>query len=135
MIEKAQETDDLPTRFVMLRVARDIAIQSVQCDLAAKTIVERDRGWIIDVIQEGRLVLEGAVKAAQTPADQAMVAQMAVELENRAVAAKDFDQATEFGEMALKAARASQNFQILKAVVAHNKEVKAMSEKQDSDSR
>jgi hypothetical protein len=128
MLRRAEETDDQATRFVMLRVARDIAIKAGLFDLAAKTIVERDRGWIIDVIGEGRLVLEAAVKAAQTSADQITVAQMAVELQNRAVAAKDFNQAVEFGDISIKAARPSGNSQLVKAVVARNKEVKALQE-------
>ena len=115
----------------MLRVARDIAIQAGLFDLAAKTIVERDRYWVIDVIQEGRLVLEAATRAAQTPADQLTVVRMAVELEGRAVAAKDFQQALQFGDMALKAARASKNGELVRAVVAHNNEVKALSGQQE----
>ena len=128
MLRKTEETDEPATRFVTLRVARDIAIKAGMFDLAAKTIVERDRGWIIDVIQEGRLVMDAAVKAAETSADQTTVVQMAVELQNRAVAAADLAQAVEFGNIAIKAARASGNSQLIQAVLARNKEVKALRE-------
>lgn len=128
ILRKVEETDDPATRFVMLRVARDMAIKAGLFDLAAKTIVERDRGWIIDVIGEGRLVLEAVVKAAQTSAEQSTVVQMAVELQNRAVAVGDFEQAIEFGDIAVKAARASGNSQLVKIVVARNREVKQLRE-------
>jgi hypothetical protein len=124
MMRKADETDDLTTRFVILRVARDIATKSRQIDIATDIIVKRDNIWVIDVVQEGRPVVEAGASAARLPAEFELVARLAMDLQKRSVAADDFDQANQFGEIALTAVRSAKNNDLQKEVVAKNKEVK-----------
>ena len=123
LMQKARETQDDPaSRFVLLKVARDLAAQAGEADAAFQAIDQME-AFDIDARRMKVDVLKKAAKAASTGKQYEGVVTLSEKLMDDMVAADTFDPSDELGDIALSAAREARNKDLIKQVVARNKEV------------
>lgn len=126
MLRIAAESDEPTSRFVLLRVARDVAAGAGDAELAFRAIEQRGETWAIDVRQETHEALEKAVRSADAPAQHETIVALAAELQDQAVEADDLVRAAQYGEWASTAARGAKKPDLSKLFVARGRELAAL---------
>ncbi len=101
LLEKGTETEDNPAnRFVLLRLARDIATQAGDGLTAFATIDAMAETFQIDVLAMKAGVLTKFASIAQNPAQHKSVSEEALKLVNQAISQDNFAVANELGKLA-----------------------------------
>ena len=126
-MEKANGTQDDPTtKFVLLKLARDIAVQAVDGELAFEAIDAMASDYDVNRIEMKAGVLEQAAKRSRlTPDQRAAIADAALKVIDAAIGEDNFDVAKRLGKQASQLARLSKDTDLLQEVVAKNKAVDA----------
>lgn len=101
--------DDAPTRYVLLREARDIAARAGDAESALEAIDAMDRGFRIDALALKFDALAKAGKKARAPSEHGVLAGFYLKLVEEAVGAEDFAAAAKAGKFAVSFARRSKN--------------------------
>jgi hypothetical protein len=125
---RTARTSNAVHRFVLLGCARKLAAGAGLARLAFEASDLRQRDYDLDVLQEKLDALKIASKAARSTTHREAVAELAYNLREEAVERDDFDRAKLMGEIALSAARAARNGELVKKVVARNKDVETLAE-------
>lgn len=129
MIQKATESKDDPAScFVLLRVARDLAVQAGQADVAFQAIDALLRSYQIDAHAMKVDALTNAAKLASKPEQHEIIAQLAQQIMEEAVASDNFGEASQLGEMALASARESKKRELQKQIAERNREITELSQ-------
>jgi len=123
LLQKANESTDDTNRYVLLKIARDVAAQAGDVKLAFKAINEMAGRYDVDSYKLKGAALSQAAKSATLQKHRSAIAKHALELIDEAVEKDDFVAAKYLGKLALGAARKGRDGQLIKRVVARNKEV------------
>ena len=127
LLKKAEELSDDPTsKFVLLKIAKDISVQAVDGEQAFQAIDKMAEAFQINSLEMKTAVLTGLAKKARTAADHKSIAEQALSLMDEAVGADNLDTATQLGELALPEARRARDSQLLSQVKAKVIEVSAL---------
>lgn len=118
--------DDAPSRFVLLREARDIAAQIGDAELAIEAIDAMDHGFQIDGIPLKLAALGKAGKKSRTPTDHRVLAELYLKLVEEAVVADDFATALKAGKSAFSIAKRSKDMSLVGKAKARQKDVSEM---------
>jgi hypothetical protein len=124
LLQSAEEARDDPAAyFILLKLARDIAVLGGDVALALRAVDEMTETFRVDAYpMEVDAVLRTGKEAG--PAQQhSAVVEAALRLIDEAVAKDDFDASRRLGETALASARKTGDKLLLQRVVARNKEV------------
>jgi len=125
LLGRTNESTDPTNRYVLLKVARDVAAQAGDADLAFRAIDTMASRYDVDAYK-----LKGAAlsQAANSATHSVAVARLSLELIDEAVEKDDLVAAKYLGNLALGAARKGRDGQLVKQVVARNKEVEEAAE-------
>ncbi len=113
LLSKALESPDPTNRFVLLRVARDVASQGGDGLTAFRSIDEMARMFQIDPVTMKASVIYSLSKKARLPAEHKSVAEQSLLLLEAAVAGDDFDTAIPLAKMSLEQARDARDRNLL----------------------
>jgi hypothetical protein len=106
LLGKADETTDDPVaRFVLLRLARDIATQAGDGQTAFQAIDAMAKMFQVDPLEMKIAVLTKGASTAQKPAHHKVIAGEALKLADQAVSEDNFTAADKLGKLALAEAR------------------------------
>ena len=106
LLGKADETTDDPvSRFVLLRLARDIATQAIDGRTAYQAIDAMAESFQVDALEMKTVVLTKGASTAQKPAHHKVIAGEALKLADQAVSEDNFTAADKLGKLALAEAR------------------------------
>ena len=121
--QAVKSVDDPAGRFVLLRLARDVAAQAGDAETALAAVDLIGNTYEVDVLQMQLDCLQAVAKAASGSSQIKAVAQQAFALVDAAVAADNYETARCFGELADASARRARDFPLVKKIVARMKEV------------
>jgi hypothetical protein len=114
--------NDPAGRYVLLRVARDIAAQGGDVDTAFEAIAEIYKGYKIDTLKMKSVSVADAAKAQRTAKDHQQLVPRILTLIGDAVAADRYDLAKPLGEIAFSSARSAKDTNLIKQVRTRNEE-------------
>jgi len=126
MIGVAAETTGPADRYVVLRVARDVAVGAGDARTAIRTIEAINESYQIDVLKMKAAAVRKAEEVTAPAAMKREIAAAALELADEAVAKIDFPSAKALLPLALAAARKSGDMDLVKQVAAREKEVQQL---------
>ncbi|MEI8375788.1 MAG: LamG domain-containing protein [Planctomycetota bacterium] len=116
LLGKAMDTQDDPaSKYVLLRLAKDIATQSRDGQTAFKTIDAMAESFQVDATEMKLAVLTKLVTGAEKPAQHKAIAEQSLKLVNVAISQDNFKVADELGKLALAEARKA----VEKELIAH----------------
>jgi len=98
-------TDDPPARYVMLRNARDLAVEAADPATAAQAVDWLARWFVVDADGLKAAALEQILAAATAPAALRAVAEVALPASDAAHEADEYDAAIRFADLAVRAAK------------------------------
>jgi len=128
LLQKAGESTDDTNRYVLLKVARDVAAQAGDTDLAFRAIDAMADSYEVDTYKLKGAAVSQAARAASSSAQSVAVARHSLAMIDEAVEKDDFVAAKYLGNLALDAARKGRDGQLVKSVVARNKEAEEIAE-------
>jgi len=128
LLKAAGESTDNNNRYALLKVARDVATQAGDAELAFKAIDAMTSRYDVDTYKLKGTALSQAAKSAESQKHSTAIAERALVLFDQAVVKDDFVVAKYLGKLALDAARKGRDGQLVKRVVARNKEVEELAE-------
>lgn len=123
LAQAVKSLDDPAGRFVLLRLARDVAAQAGDAETALGAVDRIGNTYEVDVLQMQLECLQAVAKAAGGSSQIKAVAQQAFALVDAAVAADNYEFARYFGELADASARRARDYPLLKQIGARVKEV------------
>ncbi len=121
--EAARSRDDATAYFVILRVARDMAVQAGDAKTALEAVDRIAGRYEVNASLMKVETLLGASANARLPDARKAVAEAAIPLIRAAIAEDDFGSATRLVRKALDLARPSRDTALVKQMVAINREV------------
>jgi hypothetical protein len=127
LFSEASQTDKAAERYALLRVARDIATQGCDGQIAFQIIDKMGGTFQVDTVKMKASVLYSLTKKAQLPADRKSIAEQALALVDLAVARDDFETSGKLAVMALSEARKARDTDYVKSVAARSKEIEKLS--------
>jgi hypothetical protein len=114
LLGKAKDVEnDLSGKFVLLRLARDIAMQADDGRTAFQAIDALAEAFQIDALAMKTAALAKFVSAAQKPARHKVIAEQALKLMDQAISEDNFTVAHELGELAFAEARKAFDKEVL----------------------
>jgi len=125
---RGRASTDETNRYVLLKVARDVAAQAGDAELAFRAIDAMASRYGVDTYEMKGTALSQAGKSAKSRKHATAIAERALALIDRAVDKDDFVAAKYLGKLALDAARKGRDGQLVKRIVARNKEVEGIAE-------
>jgi len=128
LLEAAGESTGPANRYALLKVARDIAAQAGDAELAFRVIDATATRYDVDTYKLRGAALSQAAKSASWSAQSVAVAKLTLRMIDEAVDKDDFVAAKYLGGLALDAARSGRDGQLVKRIVARNKEVEGIAE-------
>ena len=108
--------NDLPGRYVLLRLSRDIATQAGDIDTAFLAVEQIDRFFDVNALDLKREVLVKSAALARTPAEHKAIVEKWLALFDQAVGIDDFRTASQLGPPALDACAKSGNQNLTRQV-------------------
>ncbi|NQT17945.1 MAG: hypothetical protein HQ582_34655, partial [Planctomycetes bacterium] len=121
--QAAASKNDPTACFVILRVAKDMAVQAGDAETALEAVDRMAGTYEIDAAQMRVETLLGTSANALLPEARGAVAEAAIPVIRAAIAEDDFASATRLVRKALDLARRSRDAELLKRLVAVNSEV------------
>jgi len=121
LLKEAAASEDLTNRYVLLRVARDMATQAGDAETAVRAVEEIGKSFQVDVFQLKGAALSQARKSASLTKQRKALAEQALALIEEAVDRADFVAAKYLGQLALDSARKAREGVLTKRIVARNK--------------
>ena len=117
LLQKAIETDkDLPGRYVLFKLSRDIAIQAMDGTTAFQAIGEMAKTFAIDALEMKIATLKKLSTVARTAQQHEALARKAMALGDVAMSNEKFPAAKQLNELALQDARNVKEPQVLARV-------------------
>jgi hypothetical protein len=102
--------------YVMLRVARDIAVQSGSIQIAATAINKLSDTFEFDELNMAITAARGVAKHAKSKPDRAALAEFALPLVERAIASDQFQRAADLAHAVAESARRANEFAVSRAL-------------------
>ena len=118
-----QTEGDASGKFVLIRIARDLAIQSGDLSLTLQSIDTMAKSFQIDSAAMKLQALTQIEKSASTPAGHKELAASIGPLIDESVTADNYSAAKQFAELAISAGRNSNDSAVLKTAVVRRKEI------------
>jgi hypothetical protein len=115
--------NDLVGRYVILRVARDIAASAGDFPLVRKALEESERTFAVDLLDDLSKALERCVPNVRSSEDNKRIAREVVPLIDQAFVASRFEVAKSLSRSAIEAARRSRDNELIKAITARGLEI------------
>ncbi len=128
LLKEAAASEDLTNRYVLLRVARDMATQAGDVETVFQAIEEMGKSFQVDSFQLKGAALSQARKSASLTKQREALAEQALALIEEAVERDDFAAAEYLGQLALDSARKARERELTKWIVSRNKKVTEISE-------
>ena len=122
---KQQSTQDAAAAYVLLRLARDMAVQAGDGTTAFSAIDAMAEKFAFDEVTMKTDVLADLVKKARTPLDHFSLAQQAADLLDEAFAQGKYPQATQLGKLAIAEGQKARDRDIVLQAHTRLKEVQA----------
>ncbi len=119
--EAASAKDDPADHFVLLRIAKDVAIQAGNAETAWEAVDRIVETFEVDPIQTKVDCLEAVAKTAKSSSQHALLAEQAISLVDVAAAEDDFETAGKLAEIARDSARRARDYTLVKEIVARTK--------------
>ncbi|MCE9547028.1 MAG: hypothetical protein K8T25_16255 [Planctomycetia bacterium] len=114
LLQMANESkDDRASKYVLLKLARDIAAQASDGQTGFQAIDTMGEAYQIDALEMASVVLTKLATAPQKLAQHKSVAEEALKLVNQAVVQDNFMRADQFGRIALGEAKKARNKELL----------------------
>ncbi len=127
LLHGADESEnDLPSRYILLKLARDAATQAADGLLAFEAIDKMAEQFQVDDIQMKLNVLTTFSKRAKSPADHKSLGEQAAGLVDGAIAHDNIDVAVKLCELALPEARALRDADLLREVKSRSEQCRAL---------
>lgn len=123
LLGKSREATDEVNRFVLLRVAKDVAVQAGDVYIAFRAIDETTNEFEVDRFTAKVSALLEAAKVATISDHHKAIATEARTLIEDAVTEDEFDTAKQLYEVAVAAARSAHEWDLTKQIVTRTKEV------------
>lgn len=123
LLQAAAEATEPANRYVLLKVARDVAAQAADADLAFQTVDALAAAYSVDAAALKLEALETASRAAVSPEQLAAVVEGGLALVDQAAARDDFETTARLGRFTLAAARRTRDTKLVARVVARNREL------------
>jgi hypothetical protein len=127
LLQKAGESTDDTNRYVLLKVARDVAAQAGDAELAFKAVEAMSTQYEVDAYKLKGSALSQAAKSATLRSHRIAVAKRCLELICAAVKKDDFVAAKYLGGLAADAARKARD-SLVTQIDARNEEVEEIAE-------
>ncbi len=129
MLDQATSTAGDPAeRFVLLRLARDLAEQAADPETALEAVDQIARTFEVDPIAMKVECLIAVGRAARSASQHGVLAERAFAMLDSAVAEDRYEAAGQLGEIARESARKAHNYTLLKQVVARMTEIQTLRE-------
>jgi len=128
LLKAAGESQNMTNRYVLLRVARDVATQAGDAETALRAVEEIGNSFQVDVFRLKGAALSQASKSASLTKQRKPIAEHALGLIEEAVDRDDFVAAKYLGQLALDSARKAREGGLTKRIVARNKIVTEVAE-------
>lgn len=129
LLQEGVATKGNPTsRYVLFRIAKDIAAGAGDADTAFQAIDQMDKFYKIDALRLKSDALIKAAKYAKTKDATKVIVEKATLLIEDAVKKDEYDLAKELGKIALAAARKIRDLGAAKKIVERNKEIKSIAQ-------
>lgn len=128
LLKEAAASEDLTNRYVLLRVARDMATEAGDAETAVRAVEEIGKSFQVDLLQLKGAALSAARKSASLSKQRKALAEQALALIEEAVARDDFVAARYLAQLALDAARKAREGDLTKRIVARSKMVTEVAE-------
>ncbi|MHC4407358.1 MAG: hypothetical protein ACYTG0_47730 [Planctomycetota bacterium] len=126
--EGARAKGDPAGHFVLLRFAKDMAVQAGDAETALEAVDRIVEVFEVDVIPAKVECLEAVAKSVKSSSQHAALAEQTFSLVDAAVAKDNFEAARRLGEIARESARRARNYTLVKRIVARSKAVKEFEE-------
>lgn len=126
MLQDSAATNDTTNRYVLLRVAKDVAAQAGDVDTAFAATSQLERRYEVDGLMMKAAAVAAASKEAKLPSHHQAIAPYFLQLIDQAVAADRYDLANNIGDVALESARNARSSDIVKDVVAAQKRIEEL---------
>ena len=127
LVQKGKETEkDEAGRFVLFRLARDIAAQASDSETAFQAIDEMNQSFVIDPVEMKATVLTKLVEAAKTTEQHKSLAEKAIALLDDAVSNDAFSTATQLGELASGEAKKARDRSLIKETSERTAEIEEL---------
>ena len=117
-----ESENDPPSRYILLKLARDVATQATDGLLAFEAIDKMAEQFQVDDVEMKTNVLTAFSKRAKLQADHKALAEQAAGLIDGAIAHEKIDLAVKLCELALPEARASRDPDLLREVKARSEQ-------------
>ena len=106
LLRSADDTKDDPAgKFVLLRLARDIAVQAADGETAFQAVDAMAESFLADALEMKAAVLTKFAHVAKTPVQHKSLSQQALKLSREAFSHNNYSIAGQLGELALAEAR------------------------------
>jgi len=128
LVKEAGQSQDLTTRYVLLRVARDLATQAGDVESAWQVVEEIAKSFQVDVFRLKGAAVSQARQSASSTEQRKAIAEHSLALIDEALARDDFVAAKYLGEVALDSARRAREGDLTRRVVAKNREITEVAE-------
>ncbi len=124
MLQAALDTNGDPAaRYVLLRVARDVAVMAGDAALVVEAVAQLGDAYEIDPLDmEGPALLKAA-EAARLPDDRQSFVEVAGDVADEAAAADRFDLSLPLAEAVIAVARPTADIELIKQAVARKREI------------
>jgi len=127
MLDQANQPGTKPTsRFVLLRVAKDVAAEAGDVETAFEAIEQMAAGYDVDALAGEHRAFLRAASGALLPEHRKAIVEHAVPLIREAVGADDYAAAERLGDAASAAARGIRDAEAVRELTALIKEVKRL---------
>ena len=125
LFKSGSETKDAPSRYVMLREARDLAAGRLVCDLklALDIVDAMDKSFEIEAVEEKFAVVKAVTPNLRLPNASQILSHVCLQLSSEAMEADKYDTAKQLVAMASAHATRSKNFQLVTQLKSRPKEI------------
>lgn len=129
LLETAEQIElGSANHYALLRVAWDIATQAGDAKLAMRITDGIAGAYDVNALIAKVATIKKAAEAVRSSTQRTALATAALNVVNEAVAVDDYNNATEIASIGLAAARKAQDWQLVKQIVARQKEIKETAE-------
>ena len=123
LLAKSREATDGANRFVLLRIAKETAVQAGDVHIALRAVDQAANQFQIDTPDARVNTFLAAAEFASNPAAKKAIAERARPFIEQAVEEDDFELAKRLYEAAVAAARSADEWELTKQIVARNKKI------------
>lgn len=126
--QAAESKADLASHFVLLRIAKDVAVLAGDAETALEAVSRVVGTYDVDPLKTKLDCLRAVGRVAKSSSQQAAIARTAFSLVDVAMAGDDFESASKLSEIARESARRARDYPLVKQIAARLAVVKQAEE-------